>query len=141
MKQVDRVMMAHHRSRAESFLSGMKFLSDDLTTYAAAVALLAVHGAISLADAVLIGYQGRRSREQDHRTAAIFLEKLCNSRRADRSGLKHLIWLLARKTDFSYGEQRFNQSEVKSAVLTAERFQAWIYRTFPEVAREDQPNP
>lgn len=76
MKDVDRAMMVHHLSRAESFFSGMRFLSDDLDTYAAAVALLAVHGAISLTDAVLVAYTGRRVREQNHRALAGFLEKL-----------------------------------------------------------------
>ncbi|HEY2585607.1 MAG TPA: hypothetical protein VGI81_07580 [Tepidisphaeraceae bacterium] len=135
------MMLIHHRSRAESFASGMKFLSDDLDTYAAAVALLAVHGAISLTDAVLIGYSGRRSKEQDHRAASALLEKLCHARRVDGSGLKHLVWLLARKTNFAYGDRRVDRSEVKAAVLMAERFQAWVYRTFPEVAREDQSSP
>jgi hypothetical protein len=141
MKLVDRIKMLHHRARAESFIDGVKFLADDLATYAATVALLAVHGAISLNDAVLVGCLGKRSNEQDHRAASKLLETLCNDRKADKDGVRHLVWLLSRKTDFAYGDRVILDSEVKSAVTTLQRFQAWVYRTFPEVSREDKPTP
>src|SRR5205823_3263708 len=66
MKSVNRQRMAHHVTRAESFISGMRLLMDDLKTYGNCVGLLAVHSAISFADAVLVGSKGRRSNDQDH---------------------------------------------------------------------------
>src|SRR3569623_1823052 len=127
MKPVSREKMVHHRSRAESFIRGMKFLADDLATYAPTVALLAVHGAISLNDAVLVGCTGKRPREQDHRASSKSLRELCNDRKVDAEGVKHLNWLLDRKTDISYGDRVITHNEVKSAATTVQRFQAWVY--------------
>ena len=134
MKAVDRIRVLHHRDRAESFISAMKFLADDLATYKHAVVLLAVHASISFADAVLIACLGQRSRDQDHTAAIRDLRALCRTRRIDEKGIAHFSWLLQRKTDFSYGDHpRYGHTDVQSAMLNAERFQTWVYRTFGEV--------
>ena len=137
MKDVDRIRMVHHRTRAKAFFDAMRLVSDDLPSYGEAVALLAVHSAISLSDAVVVAMIGARSNAQDHVAASKPLETLCQKKRLDRSGIKHLSWLLHRKTRFAYDDDVVVYAEIKLAAIAASRFRAWVYRTFPEVAYEN----
>lgn len=127
--------MLHHRSRSEDFLQAMRVLAVDLEAHGNAVALLAVHAAISLGDAVMLACTGRRSKDQDHRAAVDALRRLCALRRIDTDGLNHLSWLVARKTHFAYGDKRLDPNEdVRRARLNVERFTAWAYKHFNEIA-------
>ena len=137
MKNVHRERMAHHRTRSKAFFEAMQLLSDDLFSYGDAVALLAVHSAISLADAVLIATTGERSKDQDHSAAAKPLNRVCSMRKLDANGVKHLVWLLQNKSRFAYEDKPTIHNNIKYATVTAERFRAWVYRTFPEVAHEN----
>jgi hypothetical protein len=142
MKLVDRQKALHHRARAESFLRGMRDLKalDDETysAYGQALALLAVHAAISLADAVLVGYTGKRGNEQNHQVVLGHLRNLCHSQGIDDAGVTHLTWLLGKKTDFAYGDKRLGLAgEIKMAMLKVERFVTWASNGFPEIARDE----
>jgi len=131
--------MLPHRTRSEDFYRAMKFLAAGVDTYGNAVALLAVHCAISLTDAIMIGCTGKRCNEEDHRAAVRALSRLCGERRLDADGIKHFSWLIERKTQFAYGDRRLDpDKDVKSAVLRADRFTAWAYRIFPEIAKAGQ---
>ncbi|MGA7078793.1 MAG: hypothetical protein ACLPZJ_12770 [Terriglobales bacterium] len=113
----------------------MKLIQDD-KDYAEAVPLLAVHSAISLADAILVGLTGERGSDRNHRETVGALQQLCASKRKTRDGLTHLSWLLENKTELIYGDTRLDpDTQIKSATLHAERFVAWAYKTFPEIAR------
>jgi len=142
MRSVEKSKAIHYRVRAESFFNGMSLLADDMKAYSHAVALLAVHASISLADALLIACTGQRSDDQDHRGVLKALERLCKSRRlaGDREGIKHLGWLLSMKTDFAYGDDSLALvRQVPKARLNAERFFAWVYGgSFRELAREEK---
>jgi len=135
MKRVDKTKALCYRDRALSFLEGMRLLALDTTAlFGSAVALLAVHTGIALADAILIAYTGSRSKEQDHRSVLDSLRGLCGSRQTDQAGLTHLDWLIGRKTDFAYGDRRLDMDkDILMATLRAERFVAWAYRYFPEI--------
>lgn len=135
MKNVPKDRMPHHRERAEKFFLTMKLIQDD-KGYAEAVPLLAVHSAISLADAILVGLAGERGSDRNHRETVEALQQLCTSKKRSCDGLKHLSWLLANKTELIYGDNRLDpDAQIKSATLHAERFAAWAYPTFPEIAR------
>jgi len=144
MKPIEKHRMLHYRDRAESFFRAMQLaadralLGDEAPQYADAAALLAVHSAISLADAVLVGCTGRRGNDEDHRVASVALRALCVGRHALADGVDHLTWLLARKSDLAYNEKRLSGEDLDRAVLKAERFAAWAYRTFPELARQER---
>jgi hypothetical protein len=139
MKKVDRQQAGCHRDRAESFRAGMNLLADDLSSYGNAVALLAVHTAISIADAVLVACTGERSNERDHRSVLRPLRALCGFRRKDQAGIKHFAWLISQKTDFAYGDRRLNlENDVKLARVKAERFIAWAYLSFPEIGPTEE---
>jgi hypothetical protein len=116
-------------------------LADNLHRYGYAVALLAVHAAISIADAILIACTGQRSNERDHRTVLNNLRGLCGSHGADQEGVRQLTWLLSQKTDFAYGDKRIDFSkDVTHARVSADRFFAWAYRHFPEIGRIEAEN-
>ena len=133
MKTVDKNKWFHHRLRAESFLDGMLLLADDIRSYKHAVALLAVHASISLADAVLVAFAGARSNEQDHRSVQEMLRKLCGTMKVSPEGIGHLGWLLGKKTYFAYADSRVLEVDARIARVKAERFKAWVNRNFPEV--------
>jgi hypothetical protein len=99
-----------------------------------AVALLAVHAGIALCDAVLMMATGERSRAQNHAEAPINLSKWCGKHQIDQRGVKHLVWLVAHKDHFAYGDSRVTLDEAKSAVDRIERFTAWVLESFPELS-------
>lgn len=114
----------------------MLFLVDDLDAYDAAVALLAVHCAISLNDAVQIAATGKRSRYENHSQTLSDLEGICRANRIDIRGIAHLRWLLTKKTAISYGDRRFTDAAL--ARDKAERFQSWAYSSFREELRAQE---
>ncbi len=136
MKKTDKSKASHYRARGEKFIKGIKHLAEkDLAEIGDAVALLAVHSAISFADAVLVHYGGERS-SGDHKAVITALNKLCADRGVRTDGSKHLKWLVARKDDIAYGDRRLDvNSDVKKARDEAEKFRQWIYATFKEFSR------
>ena len=67
----------------------MKLCQDDLSAYASAAALLAVHSAISYSDALLIGLGGTRPRGENHREAVTALRRACTGAKIDHQGITH----------------------------------------------------
>lgn len=122
--------------RAAQFFQAMRLLSDDMSAYASGLALLAIHSCISN-DAIAVGMTGKRSKSEDHKRAAMNLEKLCKASKVeDRKGVQHLSWLLSRKTDVAFGERRLDGPSLLAARDKAERFQAWAYNNFKGVLRD-----
>jgi hypothetical protein len=139
MKNVPKERMPHHRERADRFYHTMKLIQGE-ESYAEAVPLLAVHAAISLADAILVGLAGERGSDVNHKETVKALKQLCASKKRSLDGLKHLSWLLENKTELIYGDKRLDpDSQIKGAGLHAERFTVWAYNTFPEIARTGVP--
>jgi hypothetical protein len=114
--------------RAAQFASAMKLCQDDLSAYASAAALLAVHSAISYSDALLIGLGGTRPRGENHQEAIGALKRACSGARIERQGATHLQKLLGAKTDISYGEKQVDNERIEALCIAAERFQTWAER-------------
>jgi hypothetical protein len=132
----DPALTQHYVEKADHFFQAMKLVSEDMSSYASSVALLAVHSSISLNDAIAVGVTGRRTKSEDHKRATSDLEKLCRaSEVTDRKGVHHLSWLLSRKTDIAYGEKRLDRTFLLVARDRDERFQAWAYNNFKGVLR------
>ena len=106
----------------------MALCKDDLRSYASAVALLAVHSAISYNDALLVKLRGRRPRSQDHAEAIAAIRKACGEARIDPKGVVYLTKLLTVKTDVSYGDRMVDNDKAEALRFLAERFQAWAER-------------
>ena len=114
--------------RATQLADAMKLCQGDLSAYASAAALLAVHSAISYSDAVLIGLSGARPRGENHREAITALKRACSGARIDHRGITHLDRLLGAKTDISYGEEQVDDERITALCIAAERFQVWAER-------------
>jgi hypothetical protein len=114
--------------RALQLASAMKLCQDDLSAYASAAALLAVHSAISYSDAILIGLGGKRPRGENHQGAIAALNRACSGARIERQGIAQLQRLLGAKTDVSYGEKLVDEERIEALCVAAERFQAWAER-------------
>ena len=77
MKNLDPIATQQYIEKADHFLQAMKKLAAlELDPYRTGIALLAVHSAISLNDAVTAGVTGKRGKHQDHLAAVTELESI-----------------------------------------------------------------
>jgi hypothetical protein len=117
-----------YHSRALQLANAMELCHDGMSAYASAVAILAVHSAISYNDAVLLKLTGQRSRGEDHKQAVTAITKVCRKAKIETNGLRHLNKLIAVKTDVSYSDQEVSNEKAEILYETARRFQVWAER-------------
>jgi hypothetical protein len=125
---MDEIRVRVHHDRALQLANAMELCHDGMEAYASAVALLAVHSAVSYDDAVLIKLTGQRSRSQDHKKAVAAITKACKKGKIRTEGIKHLDKLVGAKTYVSYGDKEVDGLTVEVLYVAAERFQAWAER-------------
>jgi hypothetical protein len=99
-----------------------------------AAGLLYVHAAIALTDAMLVFLTGARSTAQDHAEAAARLQKECGKRQRPSDGVKHFRWLVRKKDFFAYDNKHVSLDSAKEAQTKVQRFLAWAFDSFPEIA-------
>lgn len=129
----------HYRERADCFFRAAQELDIlEPATHAPAVGLLSVHGCIAMADALLIANTGERPRGNNHESAARQLRDWCSARRIADGGLKHLEWLLGKKTHFSYDDRYVDFQDLQTAKDKMGQFFKWAYETFPDVAQIEE---
>lgn len=116
---------AVYHDRALQLTNAMKLCRDDLSSYASAAALLAIHSAISYNDALLIKLGGRRSRGEDHKQAIEAIRRACGTAKIKPHGVEHLRKLIGSKTDVSYGDRGLTTEKAEVLCVLAERFQVW----------------
>lgn len=134
MKNLDPLATQQYIEKADHFFQAMKLAADDMASYRTSVALLAVHSAISLNDAITAGLTGKRNKYQDHLSAGSQLEAFARTfRLGNLNGIVHLRWLLNEKTRIAYGRERLDDAVVLQSINRAERFHAWAYNYFKEI--------
>ena len=134
MKNLDPVATQQYIEKADHFLQAMKLAAMELAPYRTSIALLAVHSAISLNDAIAAGLTTKRSKHQDHLAAVKQLEGISRKHRIDNlNGIRHFRWLLTEKTRIAYGPDRLDDALVQMSVDRAERFHSWAYNYFKEI--------
>ncbi|KYF67116.1 hypothetical protein [Sorangium cellulosum] len=125
----------HYRHRADSFYRAAQDLEIlEAMEHAAAIGLLAVHGCIALADALVMAAEGERPRGDDHGQAARRLRDWCSAKEIDAGGIKHFEWLLGQKSHFSYDERYVDVQDLLKAKMKMDQFFKWAFQSFPEVA-------
>lgn len=124
------VVFEVYRERAREFADAMRLCNDDIRSYASAVALLAVHSAISYNDALLIKLTGVRPKGDNHNSVIHSAKRACEKANVDPAGIKHLEKLLGAKTEVSYGDHKVGTEYAQTLNIAAERFQAWVERNF-----------
>lgn len=124
--------------RAEEFFQAMKILLDLQERYHAA-ALLGIHAAIAMNDAITVGSLGKRCRSENHADAKSLLKQVCSVRQIQEpKGISHLSDMLGLKTDIAYGK-RFLSGQLKEPKQIHDRCQkffAWAYVHFPFLSSE-----
>jgi hypothetical protein len=116
--------------RATQLAEARNLCKDCLESYAAAVALLAVHSAISYSDAVILGLGGTRPKSENHRDAITILKRVCKHQAIDyQQGVRQFEKLLGAKSDISYGPDVITDEKVMVLCTAAERFEAWSEKT------------
>lgn len=109
---------ARHLSNARQLVAGD-------SSYTSALALLAVHSAISWNDAVLVKLRGKPSSSQNHKDAVRATEQACRRLKVDERGITPLRKLLSEKSRVSYGGQRTTEDAALALAVLADRFEAW----------------
>ena len=117
----------YHR-RAVQLADGMKLCQEDLTGYASAAALLAVHSCISYSDAVVVRLEDKRPKHDGHMQAVTSITKACRRAGVDGKGITHLQQLLSAKTAISYGDKLMDDARIAKLCIAAERFHVWAER-------------
>lgn len=134
MKNINPVATGQYVEKADHFFQAMRLLADDRAAYRTGIALLAVHSAISLSDAITSGLTGKRSKHQDHLAAVTQLESLSRKHHiTNRNGIGYFRWLLTEKSRIAYGGERLDDGLVLLSISRAERFHAWAYNYFKEI--------
>lgn len=136
---MDTLAFEVYRSRGEQLTNAMQLCAEDMESYTSAVALLAVHSAISYNDALLILLTGERPKSESHQAAAKFVRTACGKSKLDSAGVAHLEKLLSAKTDVSYGSRKIRRDQALALFFAAQRFQAWAIQSIAqETKRRDQ---
>ena len=107
-------------------LSQSRKLMADSPEYSSALALVSIHCAIALNDALLVRLTGKHNMATDHMLAAKRTKRQCSSKNISTSGLKHLEDLLKAKTRVSYGDERTTSDTANRLAVASERFEAWV---------------
>ncbi len=121
--------------RAKQLESARDLVAGD-ADYGSAAALLAVHTAIALNDALLLKLTGRRPRLSDHAKAADQTKAACSERKLGHGGVAHLQTLLSKKTLISYGDEITSPELAASLGVASSRFQEWAYSILIKVGRK-----
>lgn len=106
--------------------------------YSSATALLAVHSAISLNDALLVQWTGKRAKGNSHQQAVTQTDSECSKRQIEKTGLKHLRSLVSDKSEISYGSKRISHETALGLSEAAKRFEAWAFKNCKEIVPWDQ---
>jgi hypothetical protein len=121
-----------YRSRGEQLSNAMLLCFDGIGSYTAAVALLAVHSAISYNDALLVLLTEKRPKGENHQEAVKLAKTACRQLKLDSTGVMQLEKLLRAKADVSYGSSEVHTEKAKVLFYAAQRFQAWVEKRFSE---------
>lgn len=113
--------------------SDKPLLGTELRRYAPAAALLAVHAAIAMCDAILVLHGEERSTSHGHEEAVARLRQLCGRLGAGDRGIAVFERLVARRGNIAHDEQRLTSKEAEAIVVQAQRFTSWAYQAFPQM--------
>jgi hypothetical protein len=120
--------------RAEQLSRARQLVEEKDERCAAAIALLSVHTAIALNDALLFKLSGKHTHTEDHMEAVREMRRRCSARRLDPKGIRQLEKLISAKSAVSYGAKAVTSDYAAGLSVAAQRFEAWTYLQFKELA-------
>jgi hypothetical protein len=126
-------MVEIYLERAVQLSSARNLIQND-PPYAAATALLSVHTAIALNDALLLKLGAKSLKNEDHMASVRETVKRCKANGIDVAGVSQLKKLISAKSQVSYGDQSVSFDFASALSVASQRFEAWVYRHFQELA-------
>ncbi|MEO5799820.1 MAG: hypothetical protein ABIZ70_14435 [Gemmatimonadales bacterium] len=133
-KRVEPQQASKYYQSGQSFLNvahDLVTLAGEEESYGSAIALLAVHSAISHTDAVTIAYAGKKSTSGEHRDAVKLLRTVFSNRLPDRVE-KDLLSILAAKDAVAYQGKYFPLNDAEALLAKAKSFAAWADQKYQE---------
>jgi hypothetical protein len=94
--------------------------------YTAGLALVSIHCAIALNDALLYKLTGGYKPNADHMESVRRSKRQCNSKKIDSAGLRHLEELIRAKTKVSYSNEKTTPRAADRLAVASERFETWV---------------
>lgn len=126
MKRVDRTQANLYLEKARGFLADAENMASLSAFSGNGVAVVAIHAAITFADAVTIRTQEVKSASGDHTDAVDVLQSsLGQLTDSDRAALKDLRYILQRKDDASYTANHVSAHEADLIVSKLRSFASW----------------
>jgi hypothetical protein len=117
--------------RAKQLADARDLVRDD-ENYASATALLSIHTAIALNDALLLRLTGKLFMGADHMSAVQETAKRCRTKRLDGSGVAQLKALISAKTSVSYAAETVTFINAFKLSVASRRFETWVYDRLKE---------
>jgi uncharacterized protein (UPF0332 family) len=124
IRSVDRSQAADYVKRSEECLTSMQ--RDFNEKKWDSCVILAIHAAISAADALCVNALGKRSASENHRDSIILFQSINPNDIELRKASMRLGDLLKIKTDAEYGERSQSQKDAELAKLNAERLVSFV---------------
>ncbi len=127
-------------ARARQLRTARELIVEE-AAFASATALLSVHSAIALNDALLTIWRGKPRKGEDHREAVRATEAECKARKLATAGVRHLDALVRSKTEVSYGDKVVTHERAEALAEAAKRFETWTFKNCKEIAIWEQQQP
>jgi hypothetical protein len=124
-------------ARARQLRTARELIVEEVA-FASATALLSVHSAIALNDALLTVWRGKPLKGEDHRGAVRATEAECKARKLATAGVRHLGDLVRSKSEVSYGDKVVTHEKAEALAEAAKRFEAWTFKNCKEIAIWEQ---
>ena len=129
IRNVDRWKAAEYLKRSEECLASMQ--RDFEERRWGSCVILAIHAAVSAADALCVSKLGKRSASENHRDAIILFQSIDPNDEEMRKAAMRLGDLLRIKTDAEYGERTQSIQDAERAKQNAERFASFVRKRLP----------
>ncbi|MGH7495140.1 MAG: hypothetical protein ACREOO_22440 [bacterium] len=118
--------VADYRTVAESFCNGAEVAAE--FGYWNAAAILQVHAAIALADAIAIKLSGVRSRGENHYETITLLDEVVAPGQDKEKALRQLRAIIDQKNWVSYSGKIFSRRDVDKLAKLLDRFRNWALK-------------
>lgn len=125
-RRVSREQADGYREQARVFLSAaeaLEMLSEENESYGSAIALLAVHAGIAHADALTIGFAGKKSAGAHDRLPTLLGDVLGN--RVPAARRQQLTRLVGEKDSIAYQGKYYPLSDARKRLKEARQFANW----------------
>ncbi len=93
--------------------------------YYNAAAILIVHAAISLADALTIKKSGQKSKGENHYEVISLIKEIVGDSEDKTKALNHLEAIISHKNSVAYAGDVYNKSDIEKLKKHYERFSTW----------------